>query len=224
MRRSFLIVSLIILIDLLGIFYGYYYYTEQLSSTPPYLWLFVPDCPFYLMLFTIALVLVIFGFESKLFSYIAAVGMMKYGIWTILALLLYGNYFFSSQLFPLSSALFILHMGMFAEGPLLIPRKLDRLHVYVGLAWFLINDYIDYFYGYLDMAGRYVLGTHPILPSPDRMQLMMVFTFALTILLSLFAYRWSQKSTDWPARKEVEEVKGHFQRMRKNSGRRKRRR
>ncbi len=217
MKRSLLIISLIILVDLIGIAYGYYYYAEQLGSSPLYLWLFIPDCPFYVMVFTIALLLAIFGFESRLFSYIAAVGMMEYGLWTATALVLFGDYFFSSKLWLMSSVLFILHIGMFAEGPLLIPKKIGRRHLGVGLLWFFINDYIDYFYGYLNTAGAYVLGTHPILPSADRLPLMMVLTFILTILSSFFAYRWSQTSASWPARKELEEVEGYFQTVRKTS-------
>jgi uncharacterized membrane protein YpjA len=206
MKRSFSIILLIIAIDVLGMLYGYYYYHEQLSSSPLYLWLFIPDCPFYVMLFTIALLLAIFCIESKLFSYIAAVGMMKYGIWTLAALLLFGDYFFSSQLWLLSSILFILHIGMSAEGPLLIPKKLSKLHLIVTLLWFLIHDYFDYFYEYWNRAGQYVLGTHPILPSADRVPVMMVLTVVLSIFLSFLAYRWSLGSIVWPARKELEEV------------------
>jgi uncharacterized membrane protein YpjA len=211
MRRSLLIISLILLIDLVGIFYGYYYYEDQLGSTPLYLWLFVPDCPFYLMLFTIALVLAVFGFENKLFSYIAVVGIMKYGIWTLAALLVFGDYFFSAPFFIMSLTLFILHIGMAIEGPLLLPKKLGRLDLGVCILWFLINDYFDYFYGYLDNAGRYVLGTHPILPSADRLPVMMVLTFMLSVVLSFLVYRWSLATVRWPARKELAEVQKYFQ-------------
>ncbi len=217
MKRSFLIISLIILVDLIGIAYGYYYYSEQLSSSPLYLWPFIPDCPLYVMVFTIALLLAIFGIESRLFGCIAAVGMMKYGLWTVTALVLFGDYFFSSQLWLMSSILFVLHIGMFAEGPLLIPKRLSKVHLGVGLLWFLINDYFDYFYGYLNLAGAYILGTHPILPSADRLPLIMVLTFIFSILLSFFAYRWSQTSAGWPGRKELEEVKGYFQKVKKTS-------
>lgn len=221
MNRSLLIISLIILVDLAGIYYGYYYYSEQLASTPLYLWIFVPDCPFYVMLFTIALVLTIFGFDNRLFNYISAVGMMKYGVWTLLALLLFGDYFFSNPFFLQSAVLFILHIGMFAEGPLLIPRKVERKYLFLGLGWFLLNDYVDYFYGYVNNAGRYVLGTHPILPAPERIVPMMLITVALSILMCIFAYNWSFGDMDWPVRKEVEGVVKYFQKAKKSrTGRR----
>jgi uncharacterized membrane protein YpjA len=225
LKRSFLIISLIILIDLVGTAYGYYYYSEQLSSTPFYLWLFVPDCPFYVMLFTIALVLAIFGVESKLFSYIAAVGMMKYGVWTLAALLLFRSYFFSGPFWLLSSVLFILHIGMFSEGPLLIPKKLNGFHVAIALPWFLIHDYIDYFYGYLSNTGEYVLGTHPVLPPGGSIAVMMLLTILLSIFLCLSVYIWSLGGVVWPARKELEDVRGYFQKTsEKSKGRRRSRR
>ncbi|NYZ75658.1 DUF1405 domain-containing protein [Candidatus Micrarchaeota archaeon] len=221
MDRSSLIISLIIVIDLAGMFYGYYFYAEQLGSTPLYLWLFVPDCPFYVMLFAIALVLAVFGFESKLFSYIAAVGMMKYGIWTLAALLLFRNYFFSSSLWLLSSVLFILHIGMFSEGPLLIPKKLSGFHIAVALPWFLIHDYFDYFYGYTNNEGRYVLGTRPVLPSADGIAAMMLLTILLSILLCFLTYVWSFGGVAWPGRKELRDAQRCFQKTReKSSGRR----
>jgi uncharacterized membrane protein YpjA len=218
MKRSYLIISFIILVDLLGIFYGYYYYAEQLGATPLYLWIFVPDCPLYIMLFTIALMLAILGFESKLFSYIAAVGMMKYGIWTLAALLLYGEYFFSSSAFLLSSFLFMLHIGMTLEGPVLVPKKLSKWHLSVALLWFLANDYVDYFYGFVDNFGRYTLGTHPILPPAGRIPIIMAITFLLSILLCFLTYRWSLGDARWVVRKELEEVRKEFQRVRKSSG------
>jgi uncharacterized membrane protein YpjA len=221
MNRSLLIISLIVLIDLVGMAYGYYYYAEQLGSTPFYLWLFVPDCPFYVMLFTIALLLAVFGIESKLFSYIAAVGMMKYGIWTLAALLLFRNYFFSSPFWLLSSVLFVLHIGMFSEGPLLIPKKLSWFHVSIALPWFLIHDYFDYFYGFLDNAGRYVMGTHPILPQGGSIEVMMLLTILLSTFLCLSVYLWSLGGVVWPTRKELEDVKRYFQKTsEKSSGRR----
>ncbi|NYZ78616.1 DUF1405 domain-containing protein [Candidatus Micrarchaeota archaeon] len=222
MKRSLLVISLIILVDLAGLFYGYYYYSEQLYSSPIYLWLFIPDCPFYVMLFTIALVLAVFGFENKLFSYIAVVGMMKYGMWTLAALLVFGDYFFSVPFFLMSLTLFMLHIGMTLEGPLLIPKKLSKLHLGICLLWFLIHDYFDYFYGYLDRVGRYALGTHPILPSADRIPAMMALTFMLSVILSFLIYKWSLVTIRWPVRKELAEVQKHFQKTKESRGRRSR--
>jgi uncharacterized membrane protein YpjA len=221
MKRSLLIILLIILIDLAGIFYGYYYYADQLSSSPLYLWIFIPDCPFYLMLFTIALVFAIFGFESRLFSYISAVGMMTYGVWTLLALLVFGDYFFAGSAWVLSSVLFVLHIGMFAEGFLLIPKKVERKYLFLGLGWFLLNDYVDYFYGYVNNAGEYIMGTHPDLPPLGRIPIMMLLTVLLSIVMCLFAYGWSFGDMSWPARKELEDVKRQFQKaLKSTTGRR----
>jgi uncharacterized membrane protein YpjA len=217
MRRSLLFLLFIVLVDIIGMLYGYYYYREQLGSSPLYLWLFIPDCPLYVMLFTIALLLTAFGFEYKLFNYLAAVGMMKYGAWTVLALLFFGDSFFSGPAWLLSLILLILHIGMFSEGPLLIPRKLNKFHLSAGLFWFLANDYIDYFYGYWNSEGAYTLGTHPILPAAERIPVMMVFTLLLSVVMSIFAYEWSVKKMGWPFRKNVEDALAYFQKSRKSN-------
>ena len=225
MEKSLFVFSFIVAVNILGMLYGYYYYGEQLSSSPLYLWIFIPDCPLYVMLFTAVLILTVLGIECKLLSYIAAVGMMKYGIWTVLALLMFGDYFFYGSLLLTSSALFVLHIGMFAEGPLLIPRRLSRNYLIAGLLWFLANDYVDYFYVYLNRFGEYVVGTHPLLPAPGRMPLMMVVTIMLSLLMCIFAYLFSSSSWGWSFRKEVEEAADCFQNTReKRNGRRRRKR
>lgn len=203
MERSWAVLYLLVAINILGIIGGYYFYYDQLASSPLYLWPFIPDCPVYVMVFTFALLLTLYGYELKLLNYIAAVGMMKYGAWTLMALLLFSDHFFSGPVWVISSVLFILHIGMFSEGLLLIPKKLNIFHFSAGFLWFIINDYFDYFYGYLNAAGRYVLGTHPILPSDDRIQIVMVLTFMLSIAMCITAYRLSSANMRWPLKKEI---------------------
>jgi len=207
MRSISTILYAIILINLLGILYGYYFYYDQLVSSPLYLWLFIPDCPFYVMVFTFALLLTIYGHEIKLLNYIAAVGMMEYGLWTLMALLLFPEHFFSESLWRVSSVLFMLHIGMFSEGPLLIPKKLNGMHLSLGILWFLLNDYVDYFYGYVNAAGRYIVGAHPILPSDDRLNIVLVVTVILSIAMCILAYRISSVNMPWPVKKEIDEAR-----------------
>jgi len=59
----------------------------------------------------------------------------------------------------------------------------------------------------LDAAGRYVLGTHPILPSDDRIQIVMVLTFMLSIAMCIIAYRLSSANMPWPLKKEIDEAR-----------------
>lgn len=214
MERSWAVLYLLVAINIFGIAYGYYFYYDQLASSPLYLWPFIPDCPLYVMVFTFALLLTLYGYEFKLLNYIAAVGMMEYGAWTLMALLLFSDQFFSGPLWVISSVLFVLHIGMFSEGLLLIPKKLNIFHFSAGLLWFIINDYFDYFYGYLNAAGRYVLGTHPILPSNDRIQVVMVLTFMLSIAMCVIAYRLSSANMPWPLKKEIAEAQKTTKTMR----------
>lgn len=215
---------LVLTANLIGMVYGYYYYHEQLLSSPLWLWPFIPDCPFYVMVFTAALLLTLLGFENRLLNYVGAVGMMKYGVWTLIALLLFSDYFFTNSFF-FSSLLFILHIGMFAEGPLLINKKLSKADAGFVLAWFLVNDFFDYFYSYVNLAGEHVSGTHPILPSEGRVGVMMALTFLLTVVMTMLAYMLSQRDFEWPVRKEIESFVEEFQKMMKTrKGSRRRRR
>ena len=167
-------------INIIGSLYGYYFYQEQLSATPWYLWIFTPDCPFYTTMFSLVLVGLLVGYRSDLFNFIVAIGLIKYGIWTGVALSLYNQYFFSlsSDIWFASSTLFILHVGMALEGFSFPFARVKGWHVAVALAWFLLNDILDYF-------GPAV---HPYLPPVD-LTLIMGYTFISTFVATFIVWK-----------------------------------
>jgi uncharacterized membrane protein YpjA len=141
-RKVLLIIAII---NAGGTAFGFYYYRYQLASSSPWLWIFIPDCPLYTLLFLIWFFLTATGRENYLFSLITATGLMKYGFWTVFVIALYCDYFLSYD-FPLYASLFLLHIGMAMESVLILPRlETKKWHVLAALLWFLLNDYADYY-------------------------------------------------------------------------------
>ncbi len=168
-----LLIPFLIAVNLAGALFGFFiYYAPQLSATPLALWIFVPDCPLYVLVFALALGLLWLGVENDLFSFIVSAGLLKYGAWTLFALAYLNGYFFSAELALMSGMLFMLHIGMAAEGFVLRVRRCGAAVLAVGLAWFLLNDFFDYF-----------VGTMPYLPSGTDAGTFALFSIASTLVL-----------------------------------------
>jgi uncharacterized membrane protein YpjA len=168
----------IIIINIAGSVVGLFYYWDQLVSASPFAWVFIPDCPFYTML--VAVVLAIYvrtKRSSDLINFITAVGLAKYGTWTVVVVLGFTAFYFSVDS-SLYTALVLMHVAMAAECilPLLLIRQLKYRVTAVALIWFLANDFADYF-----------LGTHPPIPTSEISQIA-AFTFLLTPLFIAIAY------------------------------------
>ena len=168
----------IIVINIAGSVVGLFYYWDQLVSASPFAWVFIPDCPLYTML--VAVVLAVYAStkrSSDLINFITAVGLAKYGTWTVVVVLGFSAFYFSIDS-TLYTVLVLMHIAMAAEFilPLLLIRQLKFRVPAVALVWFLANDFADYF-----------LGTHPPVPTSDISQIA-AFTFLLTPLFIIIAY------------------------------------
>jgi uncharacterized membrane protein YpjA len=179
---------LIFFINVAGTAVGYVYYYQQLSETPASLIPFVPDCPLYVGLFALLILLNEAGVRSDAFGLVVSVGLMKYAAWTLFVIPLYASHYLNPALpfvFASSVMLFALHIGMFLEGLTLPFRKISRAGLALCLAWFLLNDYLDYF-------GPAV---HPYLPPGVDVVPAMAFAFASTIVFTLLAWRaWEKRA------------------------------
>ncbi len=168
----------IIIINVAGSLVGLFYYWDQLVSASPFAWIFIPDCPLYTML--AAVVLAVYASTkrgSDLINFITAVGLAKYGTWTVVVVLWFSAFYFSVDS-SLYTVLVLLHVAMAAQFvlPLLLIRQLKPHLTAVALVWFLANDFADYF-----------LGTHPPVPTSE-ISLIAAFTFLLTPLFIVIAY------------------------------------
>jgi uncharacterized membrane protein YpjA len=164
---------LLVIFNALGFFAGMYSYYPQLSETPSYLWLVVLDCPIAVLLFAFVCALLCLRTEvPNAFKFFTSAYVIKYGIWTVITLILYWNYYVANE--TLGILTLVLHVGMVAEGIILIPRiRPDKYNGAIILALLLLNDFFDYF-----------LGTHPVIP-PEHVAFLMYESFVSSILITL---------------------------------------
>lgn len=120
------------------------WYGQQLPQTPLVWWLFVPDCPLVAGAFALALWGRRQGKRWTLFNLWVAAGSIKYGVWTCTVWLAYwlqtGDFFF------LSVAMFLTHIGLIAQGVVLLLLT-ERWSVRDGLlvlAYYAFADFVDY--------------------------------------------------------------------------------
>ncbi|MGI6679213.1 MAG: DUF1405 domain-containing protein [Dehalobacterium sp.] len=142
LRNTWFLMGLFV-VNVIGSVYGYYWYWDQLSSTPRYLWIFVPDSPLSTSLFAAVLLLVYLGKRPRLLPFLSCAFLVKYGFWAMLInlQLLWGgeNFTFMNLMLALS------HLGMAVEGIIYYPGQKIALWEAVFLTVILIvQDFMDY--------------------------------------------------------------------------------
>jgi len=148
-KKSMLI--LLILVNIGGFFFGIYYYWYQLGMTPWPLWIFVIDCPLYAIMFAAILTLRFRKKTYNLLNFLTSIGLIKYGLWTGIVVVMNWEYFFSASPY-IYAMLFPLHIGMILEGLILVPKtKIILFYLPLVTSWFLINDFFDYLVGTLPL-------------------------------------------------------------------------
>ena len=168
---------LLLLINIPGTIYGYYWYGWQLADTKPIFLLFVPDSPTASLFFCFVLLAFLFKKNWPLMEGLAAVTLFKYGIWAVVmnALVMIET----GQLSPIAIMLILSHLGMAIEGLLFTPfYKIKRWHIVAVAIWTLHNDVIDYVFGQMP---RYSILS-------EYTSLIGYFTFWLSLLSLAIVY------------------------------------
>lgn len=140
-RRNFLI--LLLIINILGTIYGYYWYGYQLEETKPIFLAFVPDSPTASLFFVFVLIAFLMKKNWPYFEALALVTLFKYGIWAVVMNLL--TLIVSGDLHWTGFMLMGSHLAMAIEG-ILYARYYNfkwRHLAFAGI-WTLHNDVIDY--------------------------------------------------------------------------------
>ncbi len=178
------ILKTLVAVNALAFLYGIYYYRNQLAQTSPFLWVFVIDCPLYALLLAAVFSLSVSKNYPKWFTFVSSMGAFKYGAWTVFAIIFYSNYFLAPANQLVYLPLFAAHIGLFLEGLWLVGAVEAAKKLLAGaLAWFLFNDYVDYW-----------LGAHPWLPeSPEKLAVTAGVTIALSLASVAFFYLASKK-------------------------------
>ncbi|MDL0139215.1 DUF1405 domain-containing protein [Halobacterium salinarum] len=135
-------------INVAGTVFGFWYYRIQLADTPLAAWIFVPDSPMATLFIAASLVTYKLDWDADWLHALAFFGCLKLGLWTPFVQLVvngqgalwWGMYWF----------LVLSHFGMAVEA-FVVHRyaTFSVPAVGVALAWYGINDLLDYFLGVL---------------------------------------------------------------------------
>ncbi|RKD72837.1 putative membrane protein YpjA [Sinobaca qinghaiensis] len=136
---------ILLTINVFGTLYGYYWYAYQLASTPPVFLLFVPDSPTASLFFCLVLFSFIIKKQNGLIEALAAVTLIKYGIWAVVmntAAGLAGGALEWQHYMLIAS-----HAGMAIQAFLYMPfYRIKAWHLAAAAVWTVHNDIIDYVY------------------------------------------------------------------------------
>lgn len=152
------------IINIIAGIYSLSFYSAQLSSSNPLLWIFIADCPLAAILFGLTIILIAFGVKLRWLSFLSIVASVKFSLWTIFVLILSGS------IVPLWWV-GLVHLFLLIELIVFFGLFDFRVkNVLLALVLFLIGDYFDY-----------VLNTHPIIPEN-----VFVFAGVFAILSTIF--------------------------------------
>lgn len=169
---------LLLVVNALGTIYGFYWYGNQLAQTPWHFIPFVPDSPTASLFFVVVLVAFLMKKNVGLIEALAAVTLLKYGIWAVVM-----NTFQVMEGAPMHWQILMLnlsHAGMALQALLFLPfMRIKAWHLGVALTWTVVNDVIDY-----------VFGMHPWISSVimPYIQQIGVFTFLLGLASVMLVY------------------------------------
>ncbi|MDT8859993.1 DUF1405 domain-containing protein [Alkalihalobacillus sp. MEB130] len=137
------VIVLLLLINIPGTIYGYIWYQRQLEVTPSHFLLFVPDSPTASLFFVFVLVAFFLKRNWPIIEALAAVTLIKYGIWAVVMNLAAG--YAGDTLTWVNWMLIASHAGMALQAVLYSPYfRIKPWHLLVAAVWTLHNDIIDY--------------------------------------------------------------------------------
>jgi uncharacterized membrane protein YpjA len=152
----------IVVINLLGTAFGFWYYRFQFQRVPAEMWLFVPDSPGATLLIALALAAWAVGRHSDVLATLAFFGNIKLGLWTPYVLVVFFPAFYANAGPALYAFLFVSHLGMVVQAFVLYRITTFPLRaVGVATAWYTVDLLMDYF---VPIRGGV---THTTLPYPD---------------------------------------------------------
>ncbi|WBF51739.1 DUF1405 domain-containing protein [Macrococcoides canis] len=142
-NKKFLI--FIILCNIVGTIYGYYWYLGQLQQTKWYFMPFVPDSPTASLFLVIALTAIVWNSHLALIEVLAFVTLIKYGVWAVVMNILV--FITLDEVTAMGMMLIISHAIMAIQALLFVPLfRVSLLSIVIAAIWVFHNDVIDYVY------------------------------------------------------------------------------
>lgn len=169
----------LVIINLAGSAYGYWWYRGQLAETMPLLWPLVADSPLSTTFFTLALAFAARGRQISLFTALGAATTVKYGLWALVILTHY--WLAGGEVRLVELGLWAGHLGMALEGWIFARRAVWKAWVAAGvILWVFGNDVVDY-----------IFELHPYLFLPGQRTLALVAAVVLSFVAALLV--WARK-------------------------------
>jgi uncharacterized membrane protein YpjA len=198
----------IVVVNLVGTVFGFWYYIPQFRLEPVLAWPVVPDSPMATLLIACSLALYKLGRPNEFLNMLAFFGCIKLGLWTPYVLTVFADAFLATvtpppQVVPLlgrelaSNAmyafLFVSHLGMVVQA-FLIHRysAFPGRAILVAVIWYGFNDLVDYFVPIVGTPHHTLLPVEPIVNgtvqhvSPAH-EVAAAGAVALTILATILA-------------------------------------
>lgn len=135
----------IVLINLVGTGFGFWYYRFQLARTPLVMWPWVPDSPLATLFMAASLAMWKLGRSNELLNVLAFYGNIKLGLWTPFTLLVFRPDF--GYVHPaMYQFLLWSHLLMVAQAFLIHRYATFPPWAIVGaLTWYTVDLVVDYF-------------------------------------------------------------------------------
>jgi len=132
--------------NLLGTAFGFWYYRFQFAAEPLAVWPLVPDSPVATAFIALSLALWKLGRSNEVVNALAFFGCWKLGLWTPFVLVAFADGFLASTPLPMYAFLLGSHLMMVVQA-FVIHRYSDFPvgAVAVAVAWYGLNDLVDYF-------------------------------------------------------------------------------
>ncbi|WP_027963363.1 DUF1405 domain-containing protein [Halalkalibacillus halophilus] len=140
------ILVLLLLFNIFGTLYGFYWYQFQLEITPLIFIPFVPDSPTASMFFVFVLIGFLMNKHFKYMEALALLTLFKYGTWAVVMNVL--TFIHGAPISLVAIMLIVSHGAMAIQALLYIPfYHIEFRHFAVAAIWTIHNDVIDYVYG-----------------------------------------------------------------------------
>jgi uncharacterized membrane protein YpjA len=137
---------LVVLTNLVGTAFGFWYYRFQFAGTEVAAWPLLPDSPAATLFAALAFGLWYLDRPSDYAAAFAFVGCWKLGLWTPFVLVVFADAFLVGTALPLYVFLVGSHLAMVLQAFVLHRVSSFRLRPAVAaLAWYGFNDVVDYF-------------------------------------------------------------------------------
>jgi uncharacterized membrane protein YpjA len=156
------LVPLVVLTNLVGTAFGFWYYGFQFSLEPVVMWPFVPDSPVATLFIALAFGAWYLGRPNEYLNALAFFGGLKLGAWTPYVLVVFMEDF-SYLHVAMYNFLFWSHLAMVVEA-FVIHRFSDFpvRAVLVGVLWYGFNDLVDYFVPIVGTPHHTLIPAEPV--------------------------------------------------------------